>query len=107
MARIGDVRTIVQKYVGHECEICGEPATKRLAFLFENARRNPQSTGYGKDDISWCSDDEAFVCSNCPEPKRDGMVWAASFERERFSHMFHFWCEMISLETSRFNEGQV
>lgn len=92
--KIGDTRTIVETYMRHECECCGKPAVKRHSFLLDGARYNSASTAFGKDDISWCADDEAFICSDCPEPKREGMNWTASFSGERFSHMLHFWHEV-------------
>ncbi len=91
MPREGDIRTIKQEYVRHECETCGAPATTRHSYLYPNARRNPASSAYGKDDIGYCSDAEAFVCDACPCPRHDGMEWCSTFSSERFAHMLHFW----------------
>ena len=87
----GSIRTMRHIYARHECENCGEPATKCHAFILPNARHNPASSGYGKDDISWCSDAEAFSCDKCPEPRVDGMRWGASWGGPRYDHMLHFW----------------
>lgn len=82
--------TIVQK-VRRTCEECGEPAVKRATFLLLNARTNPKSSGYRKDDISWCSDDEIFYCLDCytTTPPDDDYSWCSTFEvSDRFAHMF-------------------
>lgn len=76
-----------------ECEECGEEAVWLLAFLLPNARRNPASSGYGKDDISWCSDAKMFVCDKCRHresalARERGMEWCASYGKPRFPHMF-------------------
>ena len=94
MAREGDKRKILQEYVRHECECCGEPATKRHSYLLKGARFNPASAGYGRDDVSWCADDEAFTCDSCGKPSRQEMEWCSTFEGERFQHMLHFWAEI-------------
>jgi len=90
----GTRRVIEQVYTRHECECCGEPATKRHSFLLENARNNPASFGYRKDDISWCADDEAFTCDECKKPTRDGMECCATFPGDSFPHMTHFFREV-------------
>jgi hypothetical protein len=91
----GDTRTRVEKRVRHECAHCGEPATYCVTFLLENARSNPASAGYGKDNISWCSDSESWACDNCQRTvERDpptGMEWCASFPGEKFPHMVLHW----------------
>lgn len=97
--KLGDTIIIQKECVEKTCYECGEPAMKRHSFLYENSRGNPASSGYGKDDISWCSDDEAFACikcdvvvrtENCP---RD-MKWCSTFTRcEKFEHMFLEWKE--------------
>lgn len=91
----GTRRTIISEYTRHECEQCGEPATVRRTFLLDNARRNPASKGYGKDDISWCSDSEGFGCASHTPICPDGMSWCSDFQfGERFFHLFHFWREV-------------
>ncbi|MBW3096849.1 hypothetical protein [Pseudohoeflea coraliihabitans] len=84
----GTIRTLKQKYVRRGCD-CGNPATKCHTYLLPNARRNPASKGYGKDNISWCSDEKAFTCSDCPLPTIDGHEWCATFDGDRFPHMVH------------------
>ncbi len=96
--KLGDTIIIQKECVEKTCQECGEPATKRITFLYENSRRNPASAGYGKDDISWCSDDEAFSCivhekeirNNPPRDMNDCSVFTRS---ERFEHMFLEWKE--------------
>lgn len=98
----GDVRTRVQKRVRRKCSNCGAPATHRVSYLLLNARSNPASKGYGKDDISWCSDDEEWSCEDCRRHVEanapHGMEWGASFPGERFSHMVLHW-ETVHEET--------
>lgn len=95
----GEKRFSTQVCKRRVCEICGEVATHQLTFLLPNARRNPASRGYGKDDISWCSDDKMFVCNDCEKAKYDiakgkGMEWCADFPYgERFKHLFLYWKE--------------
>ena len=77
-----------------ECDYCDAEATQQLTFVLPNARTNPASTGYGRDDISWCSDAKAFVCEDCARRRHEigrelGMEWCASFQNgERFGHLF-------------------
>lgn len=82
------------------CAYCGEvEAVKKHTFLYENARRNPASSGYGGDDISWCSDETKFACAEHDEKVRrdspDGMAWCATYSFERFPHMFLEWDRTI------------
>ena len=74
----------------HECDVCGEAADYRLTYLLEgDCRRNPASTAYGKDDCSWCSDAERFVCKDHQSkyPAPDGHSWAGSFPLVNFPHL--------------------
>ena len=97
--KLGDLILIQKECVEQTCFECELPATKRITFLYENSRSNPSSSGYRKDDISWCYDDEAFSCNSheklvkenyCP---RD-MESCSTFTRcERFEPMFLKWKE--------------
>lgn len=88
---VGDIETVRYRWLWRDCEECDRPAKFRITFLRANSRRNPASRGYGKDDISWCSDAERFACRthkdhvlfNPPE----GMFWCSSFLLVRFQHM--------------------
>ena len=96
--KLGEVTLIKKVCVSRECEECGETATKKHTFLYENARRNPASSAYGKDDCSWCSDAEVFSCDKDSEllrrNKPDDMEWCSTFTRnERFEHLFLYWKE--------------
>ena len=78
------------------CDNCGEPAHFRHTFLLPNARSNPASHGYGRDDISRCSDAEQYSCKNaeCIMKMRrmDGYGWCSTYPAtERFAHMFLEW----------------
>lgn len=89
--KVGDTETIRYRWDWHECQECGKPAAWQVGYLYENARRNPASSGYGKDDISWCSDEKAYACKihrqkierACP----DGMEWCSSFPLNNFQHL--------------------
>jgi len=97
--KLGDTIIIQKECVEKGCQECGEPATKRITFLYEDSRRNPESAGYRKDDISWCSDDEAFSCdkhkdSVSKDQRPRDMEECSTFTRsERFEHMFLEWKE--------------
>jgi len=74
----------------HECDVCGEAADFRLTYLLEgDCRRNPASSAYGKDDCSWCSDAERFVCKDhqSTRPMPEGHSWAGSFPLFNFPHL--------------------
>lgn len=95
----GDTKTETYKRVRRECDECGEPATHRITFLLENARRNPASSAYGGDDITWCSDAEAWSCDAHKDAVRRasprGMEWCSSFPiSARLAHMFLHWQEV-------------
>lgn len=94
----GDKKIVERTRVREECEQCGEPATKKHTYLLEgDARRNPASSAYGRDDCSWCSDYEAFTCNDCGQPRVDGYRWCSTFkvtpDNTRFAHMFLRWSE--------------
>ena len=93
--KLGDVRIIQEVCKERTCQVCDEPATKKVTYLLEGTRSNPNSSAYGKDDCSWCQDEHAFSCNtHGRDVERDlprGMVWCATFSRERFEHMFLFW----------------
>lgn len=89
----GTTRTTREVYVRHECN-CGKPATWRHTYVLPSARTNPRSAAYGKDDISWCADEEAYTCETCAPPSIGGLEWCASFSGERFVHMLHDWVQV-------------
>jgi len=96
---IGTTRTITQRLTAHECYECGEPATQRHTFLLENAHRNAASAAYGKDDVSWCADEEVFTCEEHGKLALRRADWCATFSAARFPHMFQCWLE-VSREVS-------
>ncbi len=91
----GDVRKQVR--MRRECDICVALATKRVSYLLDNARSNPASAAYCRDDCTWCSDAEAFACdAHANQVERDapeGMRWAGTFDgtRPHLSHMLLYW----------------
>lgn len=90
----GKIETITRKRVRISCDECGEPAHYKHSYLLPNARSNPASSGYGGDDISWCSDESAYTCRECKKPVIDGYDWASTYSAcERFAHMFLKWEE--------------
>ena len=95
---VGDTRTVVYKYQHEECENCGELATKRITFLDDGdrgARRNPDSKAYGKDDCSWCCDEEHFSCEGCQKEVEGfatrGFGLCSIFPLANFPHMAAKW----------------
>jgi hypothetical protein len=96
----GERKIVARTRIRVECDQCGEPATKRHTYLLPNARRNPASSAFGRDDCSWCSDHEVFRCNTCEpqggsiEPSVEGYGWCSTFEAvPRFAHMFLRWDE--------------
>lgn len=92
----GERKLVERVRYRHECD-CGRPATKRHSYLLPNARREPASSAYGRDDCSWCSDHETFTCDGCKQPRVDGYEWCSTFsvtpENTRFAHMLLYWHE--------------
>ncbi len=92
-------RTIKQTLKRRECDMCiGKPATHQLTFLLPNARSNPASSAYGRDDCSWCSDEKLFACDECEKDKwniaeKIGMKWCSDFSYKNFKHLFEYWEE--------------
>ncbi len=89
----GEVTSYIK--VRRECEECEEYAVWRFTYLLPNARSNPASKAYGRDDCSWCSDTEEFYCAvHGDEARRrghtpDGYRQCSYFPcEERFAHMF-------------------
>lgn len=95
----GEIKIVRRERVRVECWDCGELADQKHTYLLPNARANPQSTAYGRDDISWCSDKHIFTCAACRprgrEPNVDGYRWCSTFGLgdARFDHMFLTWHE--------------
>lgn len=94
--KIGEERITKEICCEHECFECGEPATHEINYLLEGTRRNPQSSAYGRDDCSWCSDDKVFTCEEHKKQAINnppiGMVWCSDVTRnERFEHLFLYW----------------
>lgn len=96
----GDLRTQVR--VRRQCDLCIKLAEYLIAFVLEGARTNPASSAYGKDDITWCSDREAFAC----EEHRDGLqrppggfMWGATFSGTRYPHMLLRWSNNKPVQT--------
>lgn len=94
----GDVRIRKEIRRRHECEECGEPATRKHTFLYDNARSNPASKGFGRDDISWCADASSFSCDEHERKLQNdppnGMRWCSTFYGPRFAHLLLFWDEV-------------
>ena len=92
--RVGDRETVTYIWEWQECYECGWPAAWRVTFLLPNCRSNPASSGYGRDDVSWCSDAELYACRKHEGKARrehpNGCGWCSSFPLKTFKHMgFH------------------
>lgn len=95
----GETKVVIRTLTRVGCENCGEPADQQHTYVLPNARRNPKSSAYGRDDISWCSDHEIFTCEACRaenngrEPPAAGYEWCSTFKSDQFAHMFLKWRE--------------
>ncbi|HDY88492.1 MAG TPA: hypothetical protein ENH82_10345 [bacterium] len=94
MNKVGDTKTetFIRKW--HECQFCELPARYRIGFTLPNARSNPASSGYGKDDISWCSDDQMYACEEHKkqiEHCHDTMIWCSTIQLKGYKHMGFYW----------------
>lgn len=96
----GDVRNKKEICKRRTCEYCEEPATYCIAFIFPDGRSNPASKAYRRDDCSFCSDKDIFVCDKHEKDRYKignewGMAWCSTFSfSERFLHMFLYWQEV-------------
>lgn len=92
----GEEKTVFSERTRHECAECGDPAHFKHSYLLSgNARGNPASSAYGKDDCSWCSDHEEFTCKTCKRPSVEGYSWCSTFPAiKQFAHMFLYWREV-------------
>ena len=94
----GDRKLVEKIRVRRECENCGQPAFYRNTYLMPGARRNPASRAYGRDDCTWCSDHEEFLCGTCHEKNVKVAVpadytWCSTFFADRLPHLFLTWHE--------------
>lgn len=98
----GETKLIERKRVRRECENCGEPAFYLNTYLNDGgvgARRNPASSAYGRDDCTFSSDHDQYLCGDCHATVPDvgvpeGFGWCATFECcERYAHKFLTWEE--------------
>ncbi len=90
----GEVRRTTQVRVRRHCAECGEPAHYKHTFLLPNARRDPASNGYGRDDLSWCEDEAVFACRDHKrelQQLRGYELGSTFFATERFAHLFLYW----------------
>ena len=90
----GERKTMIR--VRRECEECGELATVKYSYLLPRARGNPASSAYRRDDCSWCSDLDVFLCFACDErqwhPHRDGYEPCSRFyDARKYPHIFLEW----------------
>ncbi len=90
--KVGDKEMVEYVWRWHGCQECETPARYKIGYLLDNARSNPSSSGYRKDDISWCSDDASFACEKHKRQVENdapvGHGWASTFKlSRRFKHM--------------------
>lgn len=95
----GETKTVTSRRIRKGCDVCGERADYQVTYLLPNARRNPASSAYGRDDCSWCSDTIRHYCAECCKhgnrwPEVEGYETCSMFPAiERFAHMFLEWVE--------------
>ena len=91
----GETRTTTEILTRATCDECGEPAHFKHSYLLEgNARNNPASSAYRRDDCSWCEDEKRYTCRTCKRPSVDGYSWCSTFPAKAgFKHMFLTWVE--------------
>lgn len=97
----GDVKIVRKERVRRDCDYCGAPAFYKNTYLNDggsDARRNPSSSAYGKDDCTWCSDHDDFLCPECHSRNETGNVppgygWCSTFQVDRLPHLFLTWRE--------------
>lgn len=95
----GEVQIIRRQRVRRVCGYCGEDASYKNTYLDDGdhgARYNPRSSAFGRDDCTWCSDFDDFLCSECHERGEagnapDGYNWCSTFHVGRFPQMFLVW----------------
>ncbi len=104
----GAMRTTIQHRERRLCNLCGKPAHFKHSFLFENYRHNNTSSAYGKDDCSWCSDTDVFVCRDCkPETPACHDPGASVFPaNEQFAHLFLYWYTSAVNEEGADKQGE-
>jgi hypothetical protein len=92
----GQEKTIKMVKIRHLCAICEAPAILRKTFLFANSRRNPASQGYKGDDISYCVDDQLYLCGLHKREEIDSMDWCSTFTLDKNNHeMFLHWVNFV------------
>lgn len=93
----GDVQYVKRTRCRRDCDVCGEPADYKRGLSLINARNNPASSGYGKDDISWCTDGEKYLCEAhkmeflAPTGYTNAGLWTLS----TYPHLGLYWCDEI------------
>ena len=87
----GTRRIVEELYTRRCCDECGGAATKRVSYLRLNPRSNPASRGYGRDDLTFCSDRDVHICDECPAPELDSYERNTTFSGDTFSHMLLYW----------------
>lgn len=84
----GEVTVWRETKVRVRCEVCDEPATTKHTFLLNDARINPASSAYGRDDCTFCSDYDFYTCDRCRPDMPNGHESCARFPADQFPHMF-------------------
>lgn len=96
----GETKVVERTRVRRECENCGEPAFYLNTYLNDadvGARRNPASRAYGRDDCTFISDHNQYLCGGCHQTVPhvgvpEGFGYCATFEAvPRFAHRFLVW----------------
>jgi len=97
--KVGDPsRICAYRWQWRECEECGEPAVYKTTFLLPNCRANPASSAYRRDDCTYCSDREMFVCEEHQYIGIAGLEHCSIIPLSRFPYMG--WYEIENEEIS-------
>ena len=97
----GDIQVIHRARERIPCDYCDNTPDQLNTYLLPNARHNPKSSAYGRDDCSWSSDHNVFSCEQCRKenfggtrPNIEGYEPCATIPlTKQFSHLFLRWRE--------------
>lgn len=91
----GEIQTTIRIKVRRRCETCNGVAIFKHTYLLEGYRSNPASSGYHRDDCSYCEDAATFSCQTCKPEIPAGYCTASRYTCGKpFAHLFLEWEEI-------------